>query len=237
MRPGYTPTLGPCQWRGLLANPKKQWKRGYSAFELAVSWEAAQNRNNCLDLPWKVAAIVNMDESLEKPHLLMAFPEHQVALDNDKTPSRTDFGALLRNKNGLISLAVEGKGGEPFADTVATWLNKNEKRKGRAARLKTLGDKFKSELGETVSGPLRYSKKAVLVGLGDDWNVFRRIVEEMMRLRDRIETAHAEKLRIQTQSYDPIVPEYFNSLLGRRWGAYKSAITYLTQALERRIAA
>jgi hypothetical protein len=82
-----------------------------------------------------------------------------------------------------------------------------------------------------------YSKKAVLAGLGDDWNIFRRIVGEMMRLRDRIEKARVEKLRIGGPDYRPIVPGYFNSLLGTRWRAYKSTITDLTQALERRIAA
>ena len=82
-----------------------------------------------------------------------------------------------------------------------------------------------------------YSKQAILAGLGEDWNVFRRIVAEMIRLRDRIETARVQKLRIEAQSYHPIVPEYFNSVLGTKWRAYKSSITDLTQALERRIAA
>jgi hypothetical protein len=82
-----------------------------------------------------------------------------------------------------------------------------------------------------------YSKKAVIAGLGDDWNVFRRIVGEMMRLRERIETARIEKLRIQAQGINPIVPDYFNSLLGEtNWRKYQSTITDQTEALERRIA-
>jgi hypothetical protein len=95
---------------------------------------------------------------------------------------------------------------------------------------------FASEyIPQMMSG---YSKKAVLEGLGDDLNIFRGIVTEMMGLRDRIETARIEKLRIQAQSYHPVVPDYFGSLLGNtKWQAYQSSIADLTQALERRIAA
>jgi hypothetical protein len=37
----YVPTTGAGCWRELLADPGKHWRPGRSAFELAVSWEAA----------------------------------------------------------------------------------------------------------------------------------------------------------------------------------------------------
>lgn len=36
------PSSGPDDWQQFLADPQKQWKRGYSAMAVALSWEAAQ---------------------------------------------------------------------------------------------------------------------------------------------------------------------------------------------------
>lgn len=52
----YTPSFGPGQWRILLKNPDKQWKRKYSALELAVSWERAQITQGC-GIPREVAEV------------------------------------------------------------------------------------------------------------------------------------------------------------------------------------
>jgi len=35
----YIPTSSPEDWRKFLAEPKKQWRSGYSAKELAECWE------------------------------------------------------------------------------------------------------------------------------------------------------------------------------------------------------
>jgi uncharacterized protein DUF6946 len=37
----YIPAQSAEDWRKLLADPEKQWKRGYSAMASALSWEAA----------------------------------------------------------------------------------------------------------------------------------------------------------------------------------------------------
>jgi hypothetical protein len=37
------PTLGPSDWRRLLADSDRHWKAGYSAYECAVAWEAARD--------------------------------------------------------------------------------------------------------------------------------------------------------------------------------------------------
>ena len=37
----FTPTMGPSGWRSRLADPSRHWRKGQSAYELAVAWEAA----------------------------------------------------------------------------------------------------------------------------------------------------------------------------------------------------
>lgn len=50
--------------------------------------------------------------------LLLAFPEHKVALPGGPRPSQNDIFVLARGNNQLVSLTVEGKVLEPFGDTV-----------------------------------------------------------------------------------------------------------------------
>ena len=42
----FVPTTGVGNWQALLSDPELHWKRGRSAFELAVSWEAAARRES-----------------------------------------------------------------------------------------------------------------------------------------------------------------------------------------------
>jgi len=46
----YTPSKGKKTWKKLLANSDKQWKIGYSAIELATSWEDAKGFPASVDL-------------------------------------------------------------------------------------------------------------------------------------------------------------------------------------------
>ena len=39
----YVPTMGPSDWRRLLADPKRQWREKRSAYEAAVAWESARS--------------------------------------------------------------------------------------------------------------------------------------------------------------------------------------------------
>ena len=50
-----TETRGICNWRERLAKPDSQWRRGYSAFETAVSWEGASRKP--AGLPEPIAAL------------------------------------------------------------------------------------------------------------------------------------------------------------------------------------
>ena len=106
-----TPSSGPDDWQQFLADPQKQWKRGYSAMAAALSWEAAQG------LPPEIAALLGPDAEL-----LFAIPEHKVALPGGRRESQCDVFALARAGDETIALAVEAKVNEPFGPTVGEWM-------------------------------------------------------------------------------------------------------------------
>jgi hypothetical protein len=93
------PTTGPCQWQNLLADPEKQWKRGRSAFEMAISWEAAQNPERGSGLPPEVSEALNAADCTKNCCLLVALPEHRVPLDKGTRFQPKDD--LLRFLDGL----------------------------------------------------------------------------------------------------------------------------------------
>lgn len=107
----YTPTRGPLDWQGLLADPLKHWRAGYSAMATARSWEAAQG------LPPEIRQILG-----EGAELVFAIPEHKVPLPGGRRESQCDVFALVRTESSTIALAVEAKVAEPFDRTVAAWL-------------------------------------------------------------------------------------------------------------------
>ena len=147
-----TPTSGPSDWRRLLADPGRQWVKGRSALELAVSWEAA--RRGPRGIPPSVAAVLDSHPQLAGATLLLGIPEHQVQFDGGGHASQTDLWALLRAPVGLVSMSVEAKAGEGFDRTVASWLADAKPASGKPARLAQL----KSILGIAVDLPetLRY---------------------------------------------------------------------------------
>jgi hypothetical protein len=105
------PTCSANDWRALLADPDKHWKPGYSAMSAAQSWEAAQG------LPPEIASLLGPDATL-----LLAIPEHKVALPGKGRESQCDIFALARTGNQTVALAVEAKVAEPFGPTVGEWL-------------------------------------------------------------------------------------------------------------------
>lgn len=116
------PTTGPDDWRRLLADPEKQWKRGYSAMAAALSWEASRG------LPPEIAQILGPGAQL-----LLAIPEHKVALPGGNRESQCDVFALVDLGGATCALAVEAKVNEPFGPTVGEWMR--EPSAGRVERL------------------------------------------------------------------------------------------------------
>lgn len=104
-------TAGPDDWRRFLADPEKQWRRGYSAMAAALSWEAARG------LPPEIAALLGAEAEL-----LLAIPEHKVALPGGRRDSQCDVFALVRIGDETCAVAIEAKVNEPFGPTIGEWL-------------------------------------------------------------------------------------------------------------------
>jgi hypothetical protein len=133
MIPIHVPTAGAASWRALLADPKKQWRRARSAWELAVSWEAAAAAG--LPMPAEVAdAFARQPRFGGVPEVLIAIPEHCVPLDTTRRPSQNDLWLLLRAGDARISVAVEGKAGETFGLRIQKWYQAHSAGKERRLR-------------------------------------------------------------------------------------------------------
>lgn len=132
----FVPSWGPSDWRRLLASPGSQWVRGKSAFELAVSWEAARRTRR--GIPEAVVEFLDRHELTRDSRLLLGLPELQVDLPGGGHASQTDLWALLGGGQHLISLAVEAKSGEPFDQPVDEWLKAASANSGKPARLAAL---------------------------------------------------------------------------------------------------
>ncbi len=115
-------TRGVGNWRDRLASPDSQWRRFYSAFETAVSWEHASSSSTGLPEP-----IVELcrETIYSEPTLVLAIAEHKVPLPGGRADSQCDVWALLNTKSGGVSLSVEAKANEPFGqnnEPLAKWL-------------------------------------------------------------------------------------------------------------------
>lgn len=88
----YIPTNGPEDWKGLLAEPDKQWRTGYSAKTLACCWESASG------FPDSVAKVFSKARYplFKKMFPLLALPEYQVPLPGGAKPSQNDISIPVR---------------------------------------------------------------------------------------------------------------------------------------------
>ena len=129
-------SLGPSTWRAGLADPHLHWKRGRSAWELAVSWEA--QRETASGIPPEIAAVFASHPGFAGAELLIGAVEHRVVLDTPRGPSQNDLWGILWAPVGHVSMAVEGKAGEEFGPRLRDWL-KNES-EGKEQRLAFLCD-------------------------------------------------------------------------------------------------
>jgi hypothetical protein len=130
----YLPSAGATSWRPLLSDPDLHWKRGASAMELAVSWELAAVTDR--GMPREVAEVLDRHDATRGAQLVFGAPEHRVALPGGHRPSQTDLWAVATTPSGLVSIAVEGKAGEPFGPTVSEWFQ--DASSGKRVRLAAL---------------------------------------------------------------------------------------------------
>ena len=101
----YVPARGVGDWKRLLAKSDKHWRTGYSAKALAYCWQGADG------FPEEVKRVLQKSgiELFREVELLMAFPEHKVALPGGRRASQSDIFVLAEGDNQLISIVVEGK--------------------------------------------------------------------------------------------------------------------------------
>lgn len=138
-------------WRSLLADPNKQWKTGFSAKELAQSWEDAKGKG----FPPKVRKALDnaSDAAIAGLEPLIAIPEFKVPLPGGNRPSQNDIFCLARSaSNAPVTIMVEGKANESFGPTIGEW--KKNASSGKLRRLQFLIQK----IGLPVQAPdsLRY---------------------------------------------------------------------------------
>ena len=146
----FAPSNGLQTWKGRLADPDAHWVRGKSAFETAVFWENGAREPRGLHR--QIASLLDQDEALNDCRLIASFPEHRTKLPGGSRASQTDVWAILRASSGLVSLAIEGKAGESFGETVSDWLKGASD--GKKERLSFLAKQL--GLAEPVDEMLRY---------------------------------------------------------------------------------
>ena len=113
-------TRGMCSWRDRLANPDLQWKRKFSAFETAVSWEHASKSYS--GIPTPIEALLGEHCYLD-PVLLFAIAEHKVDLPGGTAASQSDVWAVIATSAGMVSMTVEAKASEAFGnESLEKWL-------------------------------------------------------------------------------------------------------------------
>ncbi|WP_233522703.1 DUF6946 family protein [Peribacillus glennii] len=129
----FVPSDGALSWRAFLADPEKQWKKGYSAYELANCWEGANNLPYCVERVFKQSKLPLFNDV----EVLYAFPEYKVPLPKGSASSQNDLYVLAKANKELLTIMVEGKVSESFGKTIESWLGDNPS-DGKTTRLEFL---------------------------------------------------------------------------------------------------
>jgi hypothetical protein len=134
----YIGANNPEHWRQGLADPAKQWKKGFSARTLAYCWhEANSDFPQCVKKAFRNSGI----SAFENIELLFGLPEYKVPLPGGKRESQNDIYVVAKGGGDLISIMIEGKVSESFDKKVDDWLGK-EPSLGKQERLGFLLDKL-----------------------------------------------------------------------------------------------
>ena len=145
----YTPSKGPDSWKACLAEPAKQWKKGYSARALAHCWEESKGFPKSVKRVFKKSPF-KLFHTIE---FVMGIPEHKVDLPpRGGRPSQNDLFVLGRSGGKLVSICVEGKVSESFGEPVSEWSKPVSK--GKQVRLDYLCKILELQKEDTLS--IRY---------------------------------------------------------------------------------
>ena len=89
------PSCGPGDWKALLADPEKHWKKGFSARAFAHCWEDGDG------FPPEVAAELQQNQELHDIEPILACPEWKTPLPpRGGRPSQSDVWVLARTGRG-----------------------------------------------------------------------------------------------------------------------------------------
>ncbi len=142
----YIPATNPDDWKQLLAEPEKQWKKGFSARSMAYCWQEANG------IPHDVINVLSQEPDFRDIETLIVIPEHQVPLPGGTRPSQNDCWVLARTKKDLVSLAIEGKVSETFGPSIGEWFQ--DASDGKRQRLSYLCSQL--GLDENLPENIRY---------------------------------------------------------------------------------
>ena len=99
----FIPTNGADSWQPLLAEPGKQWKKGYSARTLANCWEGCLEETcekiKTSDFPKSIEVTFQNSkiDLFKNVKLLFAFPEYKVKLPGGGRESQNDIYVIAKN--------------------------------------------------------------------------------------------------------------------------------------------
>ena len=114
----FVPSTGPLDWKPLLSNPEKQWMPCKSARAVAHCWE------DHIGFPSEVETVLMQCKTLSRIEPLIVFPEWKVPLPGGNKPSQNDVWVLAKTPEGLVSISIEGKVEERFANPLSKWMEK-----------------------------------------------------------------------------------------------------------------
>ena len=113
----FVPSTGPCDWKPLLANPEEQWEAPANQRERLLTVGKTTK-----DSPQKSIQILRQSETIYEIEPLLIFPEWKVPLPGGNKPSQNDVWVLAKAPEGLVSISIEGKVDEAFADPLGKWM-------------------------------------------------------------------------------------------------------------------
>ncbi len=111
----FLPSIGPDDWKHLLAEPDKHWQRGMPTRAMAHCWE----ENN--GIPPEISRVLGDTPGIGEANALFVVPEYQVPLPGGARPARNDIWLLAETRAGLASITVDAKARESFGQTVGEW--------------------------------------------------------------------------------------------------------------------
>ena len=116
-----------------LSKRERDWKKGYSAYELAHSWL------NAGDIPATVRSVLDTCPEYAGAQLVEGLFERDVDLRTPGRRSQTDLLAFVKLAHGNAVIAVEGKVEESFANVVSVWNDSPGKQRRLEALCASLG--------------------------------------------------------------------------------------------------